>query len=152
MKAVIIYTSVTGNTEMLAKMIHSNLSRLFEHVEIFEIKEFSMGKMEEYSVIVIGTYTWGNGAIPKEMLELYTAIEQLDTKHITTGVFGTGDTFYPHYCGAVDKFRDMLFVHTNLAVTLKVELLPQTQENQKCEKFAEIMFERSKLVGQFPNV
>ena len=151
MKAVILYTTVTGNTETLAKMIYSNLLCYFERVEIFRIVEFPLEKVVEYSVVVIGTYTWGDGAIPKEMLELYTAIEQLDTKHITTGVFGTGDTFYPHYCGAVDKFRDMLFVQTNLAVTLRVELLPQVQEEKKCKKFAKILFERSNdLEGQTP--
>ncbi|MDX5476367.1 MAG: flavodoxin domain-containing protein [Bacillaceae bacterium] len=151
MKAVIVYTSVTGNTETLAKMIQSSLMSYFECVDIFKIEEFSLGKMEEYAVVVIGTYTWGNGAIPKEMVELYTAFEALDTKHITTGVFGTGDTFYPHYCGAIDKFRDMLFIQTNLAVTLKVELLPQAQEEKKCRKFAKILFERlNEWEGQKP--
>mgnify|MGYP005750288367 CR=1 FL=1 len=151
MKAVIIYTSVTGNTETLAKMIQSSLMRYFECVDIFKIEEFYLEKVEEYAVVVIGTYTWGNGAIPKEMADLYTAFEALDTKHITTGVFGTGDTFYPLYCGAVDKFRDMLFVHTNLAVTLKVELLPQEQERKKCGEYAKILFERSNdWEGQTP--
>jgi flavodoxin I len=54
-----------------------------------------------------------------------------------------GFTFlHPHFCGAVDEFRDMLYVQTNLAVILKVELSPQLSDMEKCHRFVQLLLER----------
>jgi len=146
MKAAIIYTSKTGNTEELAFSLFEILYHC-THTELYRIERFPLDKLSEYEVIIIGTYTWGMGEIPSEMMTLYKWIEQEDVNHLTTAVFGTGDRFYPNFCGAVDEFRDMLYVYTNLAVTLKVELSPQSSDRQKCEKFADILMNRVKQIG-----
>lgn len=93
-------------------------------------------------MIAIGTYTWGEGQIPREMVSLYKAIESGNLENVITGVFGTGDSFYPKYCGAVDEFRDMLFVHTELVVTLKVELFPQKEDIERCKLFVDRLMKR----------
>ena len=105
---------------------------------------FDLHRLAEYDAVVIGTYTWGDGEIPPEMHLLYEAFESRNVKHIITGVVGTGDRFYPHFCGAVDEFRDMLFVRTELAVTLKVELSPQQSDKERCAKFVELILKRIK--------
>ena len=141
MKAAIIYTSKTGNTEELALELHECLSR---HIptDIYTAGRISLSQLNDYEIIIIGTYTWGMGEIPLEMMSLYEWIECQNVNHLTTAVFGTGDRFYPNFCGAVDKFRDMLYVHTNLAATLKVELSPQRSDREKCERFAGILMKR----------
>jgi flavodoxin I len=144
MKIAIVYSSVTGNTKELAKIIHQILLCYPMNAVMYHIKDFPVIKLDQFDVIVIGTYTWGNGEIPKEMRELYQAIEVKGNKSITTGVFGTGDTFYPKFCGAVDEFRNMLYVHTNLAVTLKVELLLELQDYNRCLKFVNSLLMASK--------
>ena len=88
----------------------------------------------------------GDGEIPTEMIPLYQAFENQNVKHILTGVVGTGDRFYPHFCGAVDEFRDMLYVQTNLTVTLKVELSLQQSDMSRCTKFVELILQRMKKV------
>lgn len=142
MNLAIIYTSVTGNTKELAAILGGFIKGFGVDVQMFSIKEFPLRQLGQYDAVVIGTYTWGNGEIPEEMLPLHWAFENQETETIVTGVFGTGDQFYPHYCGAVDKFRDMLFVQSELAVTLKVELTPQLQDLKRCRKFAEIVVSR----------
>ena len=141
MKAAIIYTSKTGNTEELALELHGCLS---PHIptDIYTAGRISLTQLNDYEIIIIGTYTWGMGEIPLEMMSLYEWIECQNVNHLTTAVFGTGDRFYPNFCGAVDKFRDMLYVHTNLAATLKVELSPQRSDREKCERFADILMKR----------
>ncbi len=141
MKAAIIYTTKTGNTEELARELHKSLSRLV-HTDMYVVDRFPLNQLHDYEIVVIGTYTWGMGDIPLEMMSLYQWIEREGVNHLITGVFGTGDRFYPHFCGAVDEFRDMLYVHTNLAATLKVELSPQSSDREKCEKFASILMSR----------
>ncbi|WP_079708849.1 flavodoxin domain-containing protein [Paraliobacillus ryukyuensis] len=142
MKAAIIYTSITGNTEALAEEIYQGMISKGIEVDFIPVDDLDYDMLPSYDVIAIGTYTWDNGDLPMEMEDLFTAFEEMDMKHVTTGVFGTGDSFYPYYCGAVNLFRDMLFVHTNLAVTLKVELTPQISDSKRCEKFCD------RLMGQ----
>jgi flavodoxin I len=137
MKVAIIYTSKTGNTEELIQQLHELLLTRVIQVELFRVREFPLGKLAEYDGIIIGTYTWGNGDVPLEMVPLYEAFERQDVGHIVTGVAGTGDRFYPQFCGAVDEFRDILYVKTKLAVTLKIELAPQNKDRERCERFVD---------------
>lgn len=103
-------------------------------VSNYAINDFAPPQLSRYDVVIVGTYTWGSGEIPKELQGLFTAFEELGNKRLVTAVFGTGDSCYAEFCGAVDRFRDMLFVHTDLAATLKVELMPQDKDYLRCEK------------------
>ena len=142
MKIAIVYSSVTGNTKELAEMIYRNFIGRSVDVLIYTIEDFSLEFLNIFDAIAIGTYTWGEGEIPKEMWKLYQGFEELYNKDLITAVFGTGDSFYPNYCGAVDLFRDMLYVHTNLAATLKVELLPQIQDFHRSQMFVDSIMKR----------
>jgi flavodoxin I len=137
MKIALVYSSVTGSTKEIIYII-KGLFRTY-HVEVSAVRvdDFPLEKLARYDAIVIGTYTWGDGDIPNEMRPLYKAFENQDVKHVLRGVVGTGDQFYSNFCGAVDEFRDMLFVHTRLAVTLKIELTPQLQDLKRCQKFVD---------------
>ncbi|WP_099159319.1 flavodoxin domain-containing protein [Virgibacillus ndiopensis] len=141
MRIAIVYTSVTGNTKELAELVQQSFIARSIDVDFFPVNQFPLDSILEYDAIAIGTYTWGNGIIPKEMMDLFKQIEVVDTTHITTAVFGTGDSFFPYFCGAVDLFRDMLYVHTNLAVTMKVELRPQLEDIAKCSRFVDCLLE-----------
>ena len=146
MKMAIIYSSRTGNTEELIQYLNELFLSHFVKVDLYQVGKFSLSRLPEYDVVVIGTYTWGKGEIPPEMVLLYEAFENQNVKHILTGVVGTGDRFYSHFCGAVDQFRDMLYVQTNLVVTLKVELSPQQSDRDRCTKFVKLILERMKKV------
>jgi flavodoxin I len=139
LSVAIVYASVSGNTKELAEELYQILLSKSVHISIYSIEEFSVSDLCHYHAVAIGTYTWGNGDIPTEMRQLYQAFETISIKDMTTAVFGTGDSCFPMFCGAVDQFRDMLYVHTNLAATLKVELRPQEQDFQRCEKFVEAL-------------
>ena len=54
-------------------------------------------QLTEYDAVIIGTYTWGDGDIPTEMLPLYRAFENQEVSKIVTGIVGTGDRFYPNF-------------------------------------------------------
>ena len=151
LSVAIVYASLSGNTKELAEELYQILLRKSVQVSIYGIEEFSVPDLCHYHAVAIGTYTWGNGEIPKEMRQLYKAFESICRKDMTTGVFGTGDSCYPMFCGAVDQFRDMLYVHTNLAATLKVELRPQEQDLQRCERFVDALLLRASMYG-YPQV
>lgn len=133
----IVYTSVTGNTEAAAIILQDAAAARSLNIKMWTVQDFPISEIPHCDAILVGTYTWGKGEIPKEMDSLFEAFERLNRKELVTGVFGTGDSFFADYCGAVDQFRDMLFVHTSLAATLKIELAPQEKDIEKCRKFVE---------------
>ena len=145
-RIAIVYSSKTGNTEELIQLLSHCFTRVYADVHIYRIEMFPILKIMEFDAIVIGTYTWGNGDVPMEMMELFHAFERLEVKDLVTGIAGTGDTCYPNFCGAVDVFRDMLFVHTNLAVTLKIELTPEKKDFGRCKQFVELIYKRLRNV------
>lgn len=142
MKIAVVYTSKTGNTEELVQILFRLFIKKNNNVSLYQIEQFPLMELSQFDGIVIGTYTWGDGEIPCEMMDLYREFEIQDVKHIITGVVGTGDSGYSRFCGAVDEFRDMLYVQTKLAVTLKVELTPQCQDIERCKRFVEIYMDR----------
>lgn len=142
MKVAIVYTSVTGNTEELAERLYQSFLSESNRVHLYQMEDFPISELNQFDAIIIGTYTWGDGEIPREMWPLFDEFETCARKDVVTAVFGTGDSFYPNFCGAVDLFRDMLYVHTNLAATLKVELLPQERDERRCQKFIESIVKR----------
>ncbi|MEH7382268.1 flavodoxin domain-containing protein [Bacillus sp. JJ1533] len=142
MKVAIVYTSITGNTEEAVKIVNDYIGKYTNNCSIFQVEHFPLHELESFDVIIIGTYTWGNGDIPVEMMQFYHVFENISKKEIVTGVFGTGDQCYPHFCGAVDDFRDMLYVHSTLAATLKIELRPQRIDEHRFERFVEVVMER----------
>jgi flavodoxin I len=145
MNVAIIYTSKTGNTQELVKCLYGLFKKQKINIHLYQVEQFPIDRIPEFNAIIIGTYTWGKGEIPSEMHPIFEAFEFNNVGHILTGVVGTGDRFYPHFCGAVDRFRDMLFVRTELVATLKVELSPQTSDMNRCIRFVELMLNRSKI-------
>jgi len=145
-KIAIVYTSITGNTECLANRIYENAAAIPDHeASLFTPKHFPFERLTDFDAVLVGTYTWGNGRIPREMRELYEAMETIKRKQLVTGVFGTGDRFFANYCGAVNQFRDMLYVRTNLAATLKVELMPQVQDESRSKAFVDAIARRIEI-------
>ncbi|WP_102274990.1 flavodoxin domain-containing protein [Cytobacillus massiliigabonensis] len=142
MRIGIVYTSLSGNTEELAQILHELFVELEYRPQLINIADFPLHELAEYDAMAIGTYTWGDGDIPLEMKPIYNKFKGLKDKKMVTAIFGTGDRFYPRYCGAVDAFKNVLKTNTNLAVTLKIELLPQKQDLSKCKKFVELFANR----------
>ncbi|MBT2696490.1 flavodoxin domain-containing protein [Bacillus sp. ISL-40] len=142
MKIAIVYSSKTGNTEELAERICQLFLKKNVMVSLFRIEQFRVRDLSQFAAIVIGTYTWGNGEIPQEMMEIYRAFETQDVKKVRTGVIGTGDSGYPKFCGAVDEFKDMLYVHTNLIATLKIEVSLQMKDIDRCSRFVTIFLDQ----------
>lgn len=133
-KIAIVYASITGHTKAVAEMAAEICQANGAETKLWPIKAFPLAELSRFDIVLIGTYTWGSGAIPKELHCLFQTFETLKRKDLVTAVFGTGDSFYAEFCGAVNRFRDMLFVQTTLAATLKIELQPQETDRMRCEK------------------
>ena len=138
MKTAIVYHSAGGNTKALAKAISCCLPQ----AALYTVREFDSSLLSGLDGLIVGTYTWGNGELPARSAELYQILSEADLSRLTTAVFGTGETGYRHFCGAADRFRDMLHAKSRLAVTLKIEQMYQETDLVRIEKFARLFLNR----------
>lgn len=139
MKVLLGYVSMSGNTEDMAKLIQKQLELANYEVAIEELDSISSQALSQYGLLLIGSYTWGDGDLPYEAEDFFDELETVNLSGIYAACFGSGDTMYPQYCAAVDLFAEKLSDRGALVFEdkLKIEFSPETEEQVKeCETFA----------------
>jgi len=135
---LMIYASMSGNTEAMADAIAEGVKEAGGHLEVMDIIEVSSASiLEQYDGILLGSYTWGDGELPDEFLDIYEEMEGLDLTGKKGAVFGSCDSSYPHYGAAVDLLIECLKDKGAEVVLegLKVELTPGEEEIEMCKEF-----------------
>lgn len=135
MRLAIVYHSSGGNTKALTDEIAARLPK----AEVFRVTEFDPATLCDYDGLLIGTYTWGSGEIPRRMVPFYEAIQDMDISHLRTAVYGTGETSYRFYCGAVNQFTNILNGRSQFVATLKVEQMLQESDLKRVDRLCELM-------------
>ncbi|MGC9351963.1 MAG: flavodoxin [Sulfurovum sp.] len=84
----IFYGSTGGNTESVAEDI---VSALGVEADIHDISDVGAERLNDYSHIIIGTSTWGDGELQDDWDDAFEAYEKLDLSGKTMAFFGLGD-------------------------------------------------------------
>ncbi|HET7580200.1 MAG TPA: flavodoxin [Bacillales bacterium] len=136
-KIILVYASMSGNTEVMALEIAKGIREAGEEVEVMEAFETDASILSNYDGILIGTYTWGDGDLPDELLDFHDELHDLDLTGKYAAVFGSFDWSYMDGGIAVDKVRDTLQKRGAEIVLedLKVELDPAPEERVQCKNF-----------------
>lgn len=138
-KAEIVYCSMTGNTEACTEIVYEKLKELGVDVDMHECTTVDPDDVfTEAELVIVGTYTYGEGDMPDEMVNFYEDLLEMNLSGKTFGVFGSGDTFYEYYCKNVEDF-DHAFENcgaTRGAELVKVELSPDDESKARLEAFA----------------
>lgn len=137
-KLIMVYASMSGNTEDMAKEIEETIEHSGESIDVFEAFETDASVIQHYDGILIGTYTWGDGELPDELLDFYDELAELDLSGKKAAVFGSFDWSYGDGGIAVDIMREALEKQGAEIVEkdLKVELDPEPQDRVECRSFA----------------
>lgn len=136
--AKIVYASLTGNTEEIADIVAETLENEGLEVEINECTQVDADDFMDADICIIGTYTYDEGSLPDDIIDLYEELKTLDLSGKLYGVVGSGDTFYEMFCSAVDDF-DKVFASTGAikgAESVKVDLAAEEEDIENLEKFA----------------
>ena len=136
---LIVYASMTGNTEELARYIGKGILQAGGTVEIKDIIEADVTDLENYNGILLGSYTWGDGDLADEFLDFYEEMDGLDLTGKYAAAFGSCDSCYEHRGRAVDILSDKL-VELGAEVVLdglKIDLAPTDSEIEQCIQFGE---------------
>lgn len=143
-KAIIVYASLTGNTEECTDIIEEALEGLGVDVETVESIQADPEDFIDADICIVGTYTYGTDAnLPDEILDFYEELEDVDLSGKIFGTYGSGDTFYDKFCKSVDDFTDQ-FKKTGAiegAESVKVDLDPGEEDIEKLEAFANALVE-----------
>ncbi|WP_430790831.1 flavodoxin [Virgibacillus flavescens] len=140
-KILIAYASVTGNTEEIAVAIGEMLQKYNHEITIktFDEDAIDVEEFDAYDAILIGTYSWDDGAMPYEVEDFYDELEDANLAGKLTGVFGSGDTFYATFGGAIDLLGNR-FLELGADVMpdwIKVDLEPDKADFERCQKLVE---------------
>lgn len=105
---LLVYATMSGNTEAMADLIEKGLIEAQASVDRYEAMDIHAELFNDYEYILLGTYTWGDGDLPDEMLDIAEDMENLEFTGKTFALFGSGDTSYEFFCGAVDELENIV--------------------------------------------
>lgn len=140
---LMMYTSQTGNTELLTDILENELQQLGHKVTVksFEFDVIDIDALADYDAVLVGTYTWDDGELPYEAEDFYIDLEGVDLTGQILGVYGSADSFYDTYGLAIELMGDRL---KNLGATmiperLIVDLTPNKEDETRCSDFAKLV-------------
>ncbi|WP_181186071.1 flavodoxin domain-containing protein [Alkalicoccus urumqiensis] len=133
MTVLVAYATMSGHTEELAEMIQERLEQADVTVVVKEAMDVEVSELREYELIVVGSFTWGDGDVPEEMDDLYGDLEDTDLSGLSFAVFGSGDSGYAHFAGAVDHLTDAIRQQngTLVADSVKVDIDNDVDETEE---------------------
>ena len=138
-QALIIFASLTGNTEACADILAEALEAHDIDVTMQDIMQSDAADFQDYDICIAGAYTYGvDGVLPDEMMDFAEELGELDLSGKVFGVFGSGDDFYEVFCGAVDALERQFIQAgaTKAGAGVKVNLYPEAEAVQALEQLA----------------
>lgn len=137
MKIGVIYASMSGNTEAIADIIVEKLKEHNHDVNLKDMLSLPASDFLNYDLIFIGMYTWGDGDYPDECLDIIEEIEQLNLEEKPFALFGSGDTSYPEFCGALDKLKELIENYNGVCLgePLRIEFNPSKADEEEINQF-----------------
>jgi flavodoxin I len=148
MNCLIVYASMTGNTEEIAEILREGILNEDVNTVVKDILEVDAKELEMYDGILLGAYTWGDGDLPDEFLDFYEDMTSIDLKGKMVAAFGSCDSTYEHRGKAVDILTERLLecganvIHKGM----KVDLTPTAEEQKQCYQFGQFFAEKLKGV------
>ncbi|MFI2856940.1 flavodoxin family protein [Paenibacillus sp. JSM ZJ436] len=116
-KAIYFY-SMSGNTKALVEKCDTTDYDLY-NMALIKPEDLSFG---EYETLFIGTSTVGRGVPHTYFREIYGKLISLENRNI--GLFGSGNSIYDVYCGALDVLEELLSSKNNVILKFKFESYP----------------------------
>lgn len=132
--ALIIYGSTTGNTESVADIISTDLSKADYTIKKINVADVDVDILNEaFDLYLLGSSTWGDDEIEfqEDFAPFYENMNgELKLSGKKFAVFGCGDSSYEYFCGAVDALEERL---AKLGASLVCESLRIDGEPEQSE-------------------
>ncbi|MDG3089024.1 flavodoxin FldB [Vibrio hannami] len=108
MKIGLFYGSTTCYTEMAAEKIRAIIGE--ELVDIYNVKDTPLSKMEEYEFLILGISTWDFGEIQEDWNDIWPEVGKVSLNGKFVALFGLGDQegYGEWYLDAMGMLHDEL--------------------------------------------
>ncbi|MFZ2845437.1 flavodoxin [Lactococcus chungangensis CAU 28 = DSM 22330] len=142
----IVFSSATGNIEMISEILEEEFVALGADVEVLDADDdVDEDVFEDADICVVATYTDGDGEIPFNLQEFYEELPEIDLSGKVFGVVGSGDSdLYPDaFCQAAIDF-ETAFAETGAtkgADTVKIENAAEDEDIVTLKAFAAALLE-----------
>ncbi|MDF2645699.1 MAG: flavodoxin [Paenibacillus sp.] len=136
-KIIIVFASMTGNTEEMADAIAEGLKEEGIEPVVKNVIDTNAEEITHYDGILLGSYTWGDGDLADDFLDFYDEMDDIQLDGKKAAVFGSCDSSYSEYGAAVDTLVTKL-KELGAEVTLeglKIELSPSKDDKALCRQF-----------------
>jgi flavodoxin I len=105
----LFYGSTDGHTADAAVRLKQKLDALLaaagaEAVELFDVADYYLAEMLDFSCLILGAPTWNHGQLQRDWEQVIEEFATLDLSGKRAAVFGLGDQV-----GYPDTFADALF-------------------------------------------
>ncbi|HKL95132.1 MAG TPA: flavodoxin [Haploplasma sp.] len=133
-KAVVVYWSGTGNTEIMAEKIKEGLEEASYEVDLLEVYEALVDEVLEYDKIAFGCSSMGIEELEEEEFEpFFEEIEShlADRKIALFGSYGWGDGEWMEYWEDRVSEQGALLFEKGLIINST----PSTDEEEDCVEF-----------------
>ncbi len=99
MATAIFYATSTGNTQEIAHKIAKELGE----IEVFDLSNINISKMDSYDKLILGGSTWGDGELNDDWEDIWADFCKLDLSSKTIALFGLGDqeSYSYEFCSAL---------------------------------------------------
>lgn len=131
----VIYYSAKGNTKAIVNEFEK------AGFTIYKVKDIRSIDFDKYNNVVFATSTWGRGLPAKHFFNVRDVLLNISNKNI--GLFGSGQSHYEYFCGALDLLEEMLSPKNSILFKYKYEGYPKEidfnnmrvhMEELKCQK------------------
>ncbi|NOU70168.1 flavodoxin [Paenibacillus sp. LMG 31458] len=136
-KIIIVFASMTGNTEEMADAIAEGLKEAGIEPVVKNVIDTNAEEITHFDGIILGSYTWGDGDLADDFLDFYDEMDDIQLDGKKAAVFGSCDSSYSEYGAAVDTLVTKL-KELGAEVTLeglKIELSPSKDDKALCMQF-----------------
>jgi flavodoxin I len=119
----LIYGTITGNTERLARVVRDVLSQNQLSVDLINVKDANVKHLLDSGIFILGCSTWEGGQLQEDFIPFEKKIRKLDLSEKRAAIFGSGDSIFREFGRAVDKLeKTLLHCHAILLIdSLKLD-------------------------------
>jgi len=90
-RAIIVYGSTTGSTELLAGYVAKGMNEAGVDVTVLNVTDVDVEELLDYDIIFLGSSTWGEGELQDDFIGFYDDMEGLSLQGKKAAAFGPGD-------------------------------------------------------------
>src|SRR5699024_796794 len=112
-------------------------------IKSFDFDVIDVDILQQYDALLVGTYTWDDGELPYEVEDFYIDIEDTDLSEMIAAAYGSADSFYDTFGGAIDLVHDHLkYLGAKVMHDpLKIDLEPSKKDEERCKELASTISE-----------